>query len=79
MTNNRPAFEMLEEGRKAPVGYRNIGCHLIFDVKADLTRKARYVAQGFRNDPPPGMPYAGVVSRDSVRLGFLHAALNGTS
>ena len=42
-----------------------------------MTRKARYVAQGFRNDPPPGMSYAGVVSRDSVRLGFLLAALNG--
>jgi hypothetical protein len=49
---------------------------MIFDVKLDLVRKARYVAGGHQTDPPKDMVYASVVSRDSVRLAFLLAALN---
>ena len=77
MTDSRGAFEVLEDGERAPGGFKCIGCHMIFEVKADLRRKARYVAQGFRSNPPASMTYASVVSRDSVRLGFLIAALNG--
>ena len=36
MANSRIAFEVLEEGESAPVGYTQIMCHLIFDVKMDL-------------------------------------------
>jgi hypothetical protein len=50
---------------------------MIFDdVKLDLRRKARYLAGGHQTDPPKDMVYAGVVSRDSVRLVFLLASLN---
>ena len=34
-----------------PIGYTEITCHLIVDVKMDLTRKARYVA-GLPHRPP---------------------------
>ena len=59
-----------------PPGYKPIGCHLIFEVKPDLCRKARYVAEGYRSKPPTAMTYASVVGRDSVRIGFLLATLN---
>ena len=42
----------------------------------DLTRKARYVAGGHLTDNPSSLTYASVVSRESVRIAFLLAALN---
>jgi hypothetical protein len=51
--------------------------HVIFDVKAgSLKRKARYVAGGHRTEAPPPITYASVVSRESIRIGLLIAALN---
>jgi hypothetical protein len=69
-----------EEVRKrlAPelTGYQEITCHLIFDVKMDFTRKARFVANGAKTEAPASITYSSVVSRDSVKLAFLIAALN---
>ena len=33
-------------------GFQEISCHLIFDVKMDFTRKARFVANGSTTDAP---------------------------
>jgi Reverse transcriptase (RNA-dependent DNA polymerase) len=49
---------------------------MIFDVKMDLTRKAQFVVGGHLTEPPASITYSSVVSRDSVRLAFLIAALN---
>ena len=50
----------------------------MFDVKFDLTRKARLVADGHRNkDVPAHSIYASVILRDSVRIVLLLAVLNG--
>ncbi len=49
---------------------------MIFDVKMDFTRKARFVARGDLATAPPSVTYSSVVSRDSVRLAFLIAGLN---
>ena len=76
MKNSRHAFKLLDRGDKAPVGFTEITCHLIFDLKLDMTRKARYVAGGHLTDVPASMTYSSVVSRDTVRIGFLMAALN---
>ena len=69
-----------EEARKGKVdeliGFQEIRNHLVFDVKMDFTRKARYCAGGHTTDAPDGITYSSVVSRDSVRLGFLAAALH---
>ncbi len=46
-----PALEFIE-GDDVPRFYKNIDCHMIFDVKMDLTRKARLVASGHQTDPP---------------------------
>ena len=76
MRNVRVALDVREDG-KVPVGYKEIMCHLIFDMKSTtLARKARYCAGGHLTDPPKESTYSSVVSRDSVRLFFLLAALN---
>jgi hypothetical protein len=49
---------------------------VIFDIKVDLTRKARFVAGGHWTDPPSQVTYSTVVSRDSMRIDFLIAAIN---
>jgi hypothetical protein len=57
-------------------GLQEIRCHVIFDVKMDFTRKARFVAGGHTTDTPSSITYSSVVSRDSVRLAFLIAGIN---
>ena len=58
------------------IGDQEIRCHVIFDVKMDFTRKARFVAGGHTTDAPGSITYSSVVSRNSVRLAFLVAGLN---
>jgi hypothetical protein len=55
-----PAFEFLEKGTNAPVGYQKIPCHIIFEVKMDFTRKARFVAGGHKTDTPSSISFASV-------------------
>jgi Reverse transcriptase (RNA-dependent DNA polymerase) len=76
MTNTQSAFRILNENEKVPVGYQFIKCHMIFDVKMDFTRKARFVAGGHMTETPASLTYSSVVSRESVRIAFLLAALN---
>ena len=75
MKNIACAFDFPIDG-KAPVGYQKIDCHMIFDVKMTLERKARYVAGGHQTEPTKDITFASVVSRDSIRIAFLVAALN---
>ena len=35
--NSRIAFKLLERGEPPPVGFKEITCHLIFDLKLDMT------------------------------------------
>ena len=56
--------------------FQEIKCHIIFDVKMDFTRKARFVAGGHMTEAPSSLTYSSVVSRDSVKIAFLLAALN---
>jgi hypothetical protein len=58
------------------IGYQEIGCHMVFDIKMDFSRKARFVAGWHTTEAPTSMTYYSVVSRESVRLAFLIAALN---
>ena len=79
MANVRPAFELWEKPRdQLPVGYQEIKCHMVFDVKLgeNFRRKARFVAGGHTTDAPSSITYASVVSRESVRVCLLLAALN---
>jgi len=49
---------------------------MIFDVKCDLTRKARFVAGGHWTQATSQLTYSSVVTRESIRIAFLIAALN---
>ena len=80
MRNVRPAFKAWEKPvSEIPVGYQEVRCHLIFDVKMgeNFRRKARFVAGGHTTEVPSTLMYASVVSRDSVRIALTIAALNG--
>jgi hypothetical protein len=68
----------LEGGRDdegAPEGWKRASGHIVWDLKMDLTRKARRVLDGHNVPTPEGSTYAGVVSRESVRLALNYAAL----
>mmetsp|Transcript_2147 Transcript_2147/g.3294 ORF Transcript_2147/g.3294 Transcript_2147/m.3294 type:complete len:1178 (+) Transcript_2147:1032-4565(+) len=75
MANVRIAFD-IKSDRSAPPGYLLIPHNIIFEIKMDFTRKARLVAGGHKTAPPTELTYSSVVSGESVRIGFLLAALN---
>ena len=71
------AFEMLEHGEKAPPGWYKSTGHIVWDVKMDFTRKARWVKDGHKTPDPTTSSFAGVVSRESTRIELTYAALLG--
>ena len=77
MFNVGIAFEVLEEKQSAPPGWSKLTGHLVWDVKMDFTRKVRWVLDGHKTPDPIGSTYAGIVSRESIRIAFTYAALNG--
>ena len=70
------AFDWKEVGERPPPGNQKIPYQFVFDVKMDFTRKTRLVAGGHVTDVPSVMTYSSVVSRDSVQIMFMIAALN---
>jgi hypothetical protein len=59
------AFEFKDDD-VMPIAHKKIDLHMIFDVKSDLTRKARLVAGGHMTDASKDTTYSSVVGRDSV-------------
>ena len=77
MKNVKVTFDVLEDGKDAPIGYQFINCHMVFDIKLDgFKRKCQLVAGGHVTDTPAVMTYASVVSHDSVWIALTIAALN---
>ena len=69
--------QQIWEGKVAEfIGFQEIGCHLVFDIKMDYTRKACFVASGHPASAPSLLTYSSVVLCDSICLAFLIAALN---
>ena len=78
MANVGIAFEIQpREVTKAPPGWTKASGHLIFDVKMDFTRKARWVKDGHRTPDSITSSYAGVVSKESIRIALTYAAMHG--
>ena len=71
------AFEILAEGQPAARGWHKVMGHLVWDVKTDFTHNVRCVLDRHKTPDTEGSKYAGVVSRESIRIVFLYAALNG--
>ena len=76
MGNVLVAFNILENDERLPVNYTKASVHLIFDVKMTGEYKARLVKDGHLTEDPESSRYAGVVSRESVRIALTYAALN---
>ena len=77
MKNVRVAFDVLLDGVAPPSDHQYIKCHMIFDVKMeDFCHKARLVAGGHMTKAPATLTYARIVSRETVRIALLMAALN---
>lgn len=74
----RIAFAIKEPGDDViPPGYQYMDCHMVFEVKLEgFRRKCRMVAGGHMVEAPATITYAGVVSRDTVRIALTIAALN---
>ena len=77
MGNVGVAFEILSPNTKAPPGWHKASGHIIFDVNMDFTRKAHWVKDGHKTPNSTTSSFAGVVSRDSIRIALTHAALLG--
>ena len=77
MENLKVAFDILDENKSPPPGYSKASGHIIFDVRMTLERKARWVKDGHKTPEPQNSTFAGVVSRESVRIALTYAALNG--
>ena len=52
MTNVSVAFKILDHGVKDPVGRKQGSGYLVWDLKMDFTRKARWVKDGHRTHKP---------------------------
>ncbi len=77
MTEVQKAFEILPNGKTAPVGYQKIPCHMVFDIKMeDFKRKAQLAAGDHKTKAPATITYASVVSHKTVCIALLLAALN---
>ena len=76
ITNSYNAFKILERHGKPTSGYTEITCHLVFEIKLDMTRKSQYVAGGHLTDLPTHMTYSSVFSCETVCIGFLVTAVN---
>lgn len=76
MANVAVAFEILDPNKPIPIGWEKSSGHLVFDLKMDFTRKARWVKDGHRTPEPDQSTFAGVVSRESVRIALIYVALN---
>ena len=79
MAKVQVAFELYEDSIDKLVGYKQLNIHMIFDIRMgeNFRRKARLVADGHRTKVPASSTYSTVVSRDSIRICFMLAALNG--
>ena len=77
MKNVGVAFNVLKNYENVLVCWTKASGHLIWDVNMDFTQEDRWVKDGHRTADPLGTIYAGIVSRDSVRIDFTLAAMNG--
>ena len=79
MENLKVAFDILEDDQSPPPGFKKTSGHIVFDVRMTLERKARWVKHGHKTPEPEQCTFAGVVSRESVRIALTYTALNGLS
>ena len=52
MTEVGVAFEVLEYRKVAPIGWKKVTGHLVWDVNMDFTWKERWVLEGHKTPDP---------------------------
>ncbi len=77
MTKVMIAFKILDTGENFPFGFSKLSVRMVFDIKLDLTRKARLVVDGQLTPDPVDSTYAVVVSMELVRIALTYAVLLG--
>jgi hypothetical protein len=70
------AFEDKGKGGTAPIVYKKIQCHMVYDVKHYGHHKSWLVAGGHLTDPITESVYSGVVSLQGIRLITFLSQLN---
>ena len=70
------AFEVLDDGEQATIGWKKVTVPLVCDVNMDFTQISRWVLDGYLTLSPIGYTYVGVVYRESVHINFKHSTLN---
>ena len=58
------------------IEYQEITCHIINDLKIDLSWKAQIVAIGEGMEAPAFLTYSSIVTKSGIKLAFLIVALN---
>ena len=78
MKNNIIGFDVREEGKAPPRGYREMMANITFDVNlyAGFTLKFRYVTDRHKVYTSNLMAYESMLSRDSVRIVLMLEYLN---
>ncbi|KAL7480720.1 hypothetical protein ACHAW6_006385 [Cyclotella cf. meneghiniana] len=77
MKNVHVAFDVLPDGVVPPPVHQYMKCYMIFDVKMeDICCKTRLEAKGHVTKAPAILTYASVMSRETVCIALLVAALN---
>ena len=76
MYNIGVAFEVLDKGQQASNHWKKVIEHLVWDVKMDFMRKARWVLNGHKMPDPVGSTFTGVVSWESIWIPCTYAVLN---
>ena len=68
--NVKVVFKLLKDRETVLPTFQEITCHLIFEVKFDLRRKARFVAGGHLTKPLSTTTYSCIISQESIQIGF---------
>ena len=68
----------MRDDEHIPSGYKTSSGHIIWLVKMDFTRNAQWVKDVHNTLELIDSKYAGVVSRESVRIKITYAALHRT-
>ena len=69
------SLKIFQFGESTPLGWKKSTVHLIFDVKMEFTRKARWVKDGHRTPDPETSSYGGVASWERIHIALMTAAL----
>ena len=76
MKNVHIVFNFIGNDANIPVGFQQIRCHLVFDIKMEFIHKARLVLEGHTTEVTEMSNYSSVVSRESVHIAMVVTALN---